>query len=139
MQDRLAASLETALEQTLEAHAKRLATLEKQSGSQTTALLEKLGALAVAVRDAGRDQQQQLGKIAQGLQAQAEALGSLQEGEKQLLQLQETLQLNLNTLAGAGAFEQAVHSLTAAIHLLTLHSGTKHTDFGGHRRPGAAA
>jgi hypothetical protein len=36
-------------------------------------------------------------------------------------------------VADAGAFQQAVHSLTAAIHLLTAHSGSLT------RRPGAAA
>lgn len=133
-QERLAAGLETALEQTLEAHAKRLAALEKQNGGQATALLEKIGALAGAVRDSARDQHALLAKIAQGLQGQAEALSQLQDGEKELLRLQDSLNTNLNTLAGAGAFEQAVHSLTAAIHLLTLHSGPKHADLGSHRR-----
>lgn len=137
MHTRLSGGLESALELTLDAHAKRLATLEKQTGSQTTALLEKLGALAVAVRDAGKEQHAQLGRIAQGLGAQADALAQLQADERQLLQLQDVLNKNLDALANAGAFEQAVHSLTAAIHLLTLHAGPKHSDH--IRRPGAAA
>jgi biopolymer transport protein ExbB/TolQ len=139
VQGRLTGALETALEQTLEAHAKRLASLEKQSGTQTAALLEKITALAASVRDAGRDQQALLAKIASGLNGQADALARLQEGEKQLLILQDTLQHNLNTLAGAGTFEQAVHSLTAAIHLLTLHSTPKHVEPVKLHRPGAAA
>ncbi len=52
-----------------------------------------------------------------------EALAKVQEGEKQLLRLQELLNQNLSTLAGTGAFEQAVNSLTAAIHLLTARAG----------------
>jgi biopolymer transport protein ExbB/TolQ len=139
MHGRLTGALETALEQTLEAHAKRLAALEKQNGTHTAALLDRITALAAAVRDSGRDQQALLAKIATGLNGQAEALSRLQEGEKQLVVLQESLQQNLDTLAGAGAFEQAVHSLTAAIHLLTLHSGPKHADPVILRRPGAAA
>ena len=64
--------------------------------------------------------------------AQTEALVHLQEGETQLVRLQERLQQNLETLADAGTFQQAVHSLTAAIHLMTSQVGTQ-------RRPGAAA
>jgi biopolymer transport protein ExbB/TolQ len=139
MHKRLSGGLETALEQTLETHAKRLAALEKQNAGQTTVLLEKLGALASAIRDAGREQHTQLARIAQGLSAQAETLAHLQADEKQLVQLQDLLQQNLNTLASAGAFEQAVHSLTAAIHLMTLHSGAKHPELRIHGRPGTAA
>lgn len=60
-----------------------------------------------------------LEKVAAALQERTEALGRLQEGEAQLLRLQENLQQNLAVLAGSGAFDQAVQSLTAAIHLLT--------------------
>ena len=66
-------------------------------------------------------------------------LGQLQADEKQLVQMQELLNRNLDVLAGAGTFEQAVHSLTAAIHLMTLHAGNKHSDHLPLRRPGAAA
>ena len=69
MQKRLSGGLENALEQTLETHAKHLATLEKQNGVQTAALLEKLGIVATAVRDAGREQHSQLARIAEGLGA----------------------------------------------------------------------
>ena len=78
-----------------------------------------MSALAAAVRDTGRDQQAALSRVADGVVAQASGLMRLQENEKHLLQLQAVLQQNLNALAGAGAFEQAVHSLSAAIHLLT--------------------
>ena len=61
----------------------------------------------------------ELRQVAQSVAAQTQALAALQDGEKHLLRLQETLQHNLAALNGAGAFEQAVHSLTAAIHLLT--------------------
>jgi hypothetical protein len=131
LQDRLGAALEAVLEKTLDAHAKRLAALEKHSGGQAGVLLEKVAGLAAAVRDTGREQHATLAKVADGLAAQAQALTGLQQGEKQLLQLQETLGQNLEALAGAGSFEKAVHSLTAAIHLMTLHAGP--------RRPGAAA
>jgi hypothetical protein len=63
----------------------------------------------------------------------------LQEGDKHIRRLQETLNQNLATLAGSGTFEQALHSLTAAIHLLTARAPVAG---GPHRiinRPGAAA
>jgi biopolymer transport protein ExbB/TolQ len=118
-QERVAAALETALERTLQTHAQRLAGLEKHAVEQSARLFEQMAALAAVVRDTGREQQAALVRVGEGLAAQAAVLGGLQQGEKQLLQLQAILQQNLAALAGAGAFDQAVHSLTAAIHLLT--------------------
>jgi biopolymer transport protein ExbB/TolQ len=118
----ITAALEAALERTLETHTRRLAALEKQAIEQGSGVVERLAAQAKAVCEAGRDQQAALAKIVQGVAAQAQTVLRFQEGEKQLLRLQETLNQNLAALAGAGAFEQAVHSLTAAIHLLTTRS-----------------
>jgi biopolymer transport protein ExbB/TolQ len=124
----LAGALESALDKGLEVHAKRLAELEKQAAGPMALLADKLAGLA---------------KLADGLAAQTQALLRLQEGEKQLVRLQQDLQQNLATLADAGAFQQAVHSLTAAIHLLTAHSATgplaQLAQLGPARRPGAAA
>jgi hypothetical protein len=116
----LTAGLDMALEKTMEAHAHRLGELQKQATGPTAALAEKLGALA---------------KTTDALTKQAEMLGRLQEGERQLVQLQQLLQQNLASLADAGAFHQAVHSLTAAIHLMTAQVAGG----GGIRRTGAAA
>jgi hypothetical protein len=137
----VAKALENMLERTLETHSQRLAALEKRVVEQSADLLERLAAFAAALRDSSRDQQANLVQVLQTVTAQAEALGRLQEGEKQLLKLQEGLNQNLAALAGAGAFEQAVHSLTAAIHLLTARAvplpsgGTSRLG----QRPGAAA
>lgn len=118
-QERFTKALEAALERTLETHTRRLAAMEKQALEQSGSLTERLGTLAAALRDGGREQQAALTQVAQMVTNQVEALGRLQEGEQHLLRLQETLNHNLESLAGAGSFEQAVHSLTAAIHLLT--------------------
>ena len=115
--------IKTALDSTLDTHHKRLAALEKHTLDQGAGLMERMTALANAIRDTGREQRDALAKLTAGLAHPLEALGKLQEGEKQLLRLQEALNQNLATLAGAGAFEQAVDSLTAAIHLLTARSG----------------
>ncbi len=134
-QGRLADVLENAIQKTLDAHSQRLIDVEKHSGNQASVLIEKLTALSTAVREAGREQQNLLAKVVQGLASQTDSLSRLQDGEKQLLRLQQSLQQNLDALAGSGAFEQAVHSLTAAIHLLTLNPRLNDHN----RRPGAAA
>jgi biopolymer transport protein ExbB/TolQ len=122
-QEQMAGALEAALKGTLQTHSQLLTALEKQSLEQGTRLFEQLGALASVVRDYGHDQQATLGRVGESLAAQVAALGGLQQGEKHLLQLQAGLQQNLAALAGSGAFEQTLHTLTAAIHLLTARAG----------------
>ncbi|HMC64099.1 MAG TPA: MotA/TolQ/ExbB proton channel family protein, partial [Gemmataceae bacterium] len=140
-QQRLAGAVESALERTLAAHSRRLAELEKQAADQSSKLVEQLGGLATVLRDTDREHQTALGRIADSMTAQVQALARLQEGEKQLVRLQEVLQQNLAALAGAGAFEEAVHNLTAAIHLLTARTAGSPTGSAGRlgTRPGAAA
>jgi len=141
-QKRLTASLEAALERTLETHARRLAALEKEVIEQSAGLVERMSALATAVRETGREQLAALVSASQGMGAQAEALRRLQDNENQLLRLQEALNHNLASLAGAGAFEDAVQSLTAAIHLVTARvGGVPPTAEAGRKlpKPGAAA
>lgn len=115
----LTAALEKALNRTLEVHTGRLAAWEQQTVQLGAGMVNKLAAQASAVCESGREQQAAVAKLVQGVAGQAQHLARLQDGEKQLLRLQEALGQNLAALAGAGTFEQAVHSLTAAIHLLT--------------------
>ena len=126
-QERLSAALEAALERTVAGHNQRLIELERQSMERSKALFDGLTALASVLRDTGREHQNALAKVTERLSTQAETLARIQEGESQLIRLQESLQQNLATLAGTGSFEQAVQSLTAAIHLLTARSGTTTT------------
>ena len=123
-QERLCAALETALERTVSGHNQRLLELERQTIERSKALFDGLSALATVLRDTGREHQHALAQVTERLSAQAETLARVQEGESQLIRLQESLQQNLATLAGTGSFEQAVQSLTAAIHLLTARTGT---------------
>ena len=118
-------AVESALEKTLETHAKRLATLEGKTTEQTGKLLQQMAALAAAVRDTGREQQATLVRVAEGVAAQASVLGRLQEGESNLVHLQAVLHQNLAALANASSFEQAVHGLTAAAHLLTARTAAQ--------------
>jgi hypothetical protein len=121
--ERVAVALEAALTRALQGHADRLAQVEKETVDRTGRLLEDFAQVAVVVRETGREQQASLARIAEGVAAQAAQLARLTEGEKHLVQLQAALGQNLAALAGAGAFEQAVHSLAAAIHLLTARVG----------------
>jgi biopolymer transport protein ExbB/TolQ len=118
----VAAALEAAIEKTLDTHARRLSALEKQAVEQGAGLAEKLTALAATIHSTGREQQAGLAQVTQAVSTQVEALARLQEGDKHLRRLQETLNQNLAALAGAGTFEQALLSLTGAIHLLTARS-----------------
>jgi hypothetical protein len=140
LQKRLTAALETALERTLESHTVRVAALEQQAVERSSDLLQCLTGLVTLVRDTGREQQTALSQITQGMGEHTEALTRLLEGEQHLLKLQDALNKNLTTLAGAGSFEQAVHSLTAAVHLLTAYlMPNVEARAAGTRRPGAAA
>jgi biopolymer transport protein ExbB/TolQ len=119
MLQQLFAGLKQAMEQTLQTHAQRLAALEQHTMQTGAQLMQQLANLAVVVRDTGREQQAGLARIAEGIAGQTTALGKLQEGESHLVHLQAVLHQNLAAIAGASAFEEAVHSLTAAVHLLT--------------------
>jgi hypothetical protein len=122
---RMTASLAAAMEQTLRGHEQRGSSLEMQSVELSTKLLEQIAALANAVRDTGREQQAAIVRFSDSMAAQALALNQLQKNEQHLLQLQKALQQNMSAIAGSGAFEQAMHSLVAAIHLLTARAGAQ--------------
>jgi biopolymer transport protein ExbB/TolQ len=108
LQQRLADGVVLALDRALKAHQEML-------NKQMDESLKPLGNLAGALRQ----QVVALKPIADGMTAMSEMLSKLHENEGQLLRLQNLLQHNLAALAEAGSFEEAVHSLTAAIHLLT--------------------
>jgi hypothetical protein len=121
--ENLTAALASALQRTLEEHGRRAAAMEQQALDQGMRLFEQLGLLATAVRDTGREQQAALVRVGEAVATQAAALGQLQEGERALVQLQTAMHQNLQALAASGSFDQAVHTLTAAVHLLTARAG----------------
>jgi hypothetical protein len=141
-QHQLTDALAAALDCTLETHQQRLAALEHQVEARGGALLERLAELANAIREAGHTQQESLARVLDGVTAQTAALARLQDDGKQLVRLQDLLHHNLAALHGAGAFEQTLHSLTAAVHLLTARvapgaAGPTANRLG--QRPGTAA
>jgi biopolymer transport protein ExbB/TolQ len=140
VEQRLTTAVEQALERTLEVHTRRLMALEKQAVDGGAGTVAKLVEQARAICDSGREQQAAMAKIVQAVASHSQTLARVQDGEKQLLRLQETLDRNLATLAGAATFEQAVHTLSAAIHLLITRSNALPLRSDESRgRPGAAA
>lgn len=121
--EKLTAALDQALQRTLQTHSQRLAALERESLAHCTAFLERMTSVAEAVEQTGQAQQIALVQVAERIGEQAEALIRLQDGERHLLRLHEALNQNLAAVTAAGTFEQALHSLTAAVHLLTARSG----------------
>jgi hypothetical protein len=115
----LVASLELALNGTLTKHAQRLAEAETQMVARQEKMLTTIAQLADVLHTTSQKHHQGLTEVSQRLAQQTAALMQLQQGGAELTRLQEALAQNLNALAGAGAFEEAVQSLTAAIHLLT--------------------
>jgi hypothetical protein len=121
---RMSKALETALDKSAAAHLERLRAFEEQSNKRASALLQQLEKLVVHMQSAGQEQQAAWSKTQSTVAAQLQSVAKLQEGEGQLLRLQDSLNNNLAALAGAGNFEQTLHSLTAAIHLITARAAT---------------
>lgn len=134
-QDRFTRAIEDALTKTQETFLGRLATMEKKSLESSGPLVEKLATLSKSLGE----QQSASRALADGLDRQTQELVRLQDNENHLLHLQATLSQNLDLLASTGAFEQAIHSLTAAIHLLTARSAQPPSLALPPKRPGAAA
>lgn len=114
-QQRFTQALEEAMSRSLVAHQQKLAEMQQQMEAETGKSLQPLTQLAENLEQ----QQAALQPIAKAMQALGQALLQLQKQEGQLNRMQQLLQQNLSTLASTGSFEQAVHSLSAAIHLLT--------------------
>jgi MotA/TolQ/ExbB proton channel family protein len=99
--DQMQRALEQAFEASVARHAQQLRQTEEKFFARSQALLEGLTLTSEKLR------------------LQAAGLAQLQDNESQLLRLQEALNSNLAAVANTGSFDQAVQSLTAAIHLLT--------------------
>jgi biopolymer transport protein ExbB/TolQ len=135
-QQRLSAAIETALTRTLEAHGRRLETLESQTVGRSAEVVERVGALVKLARETSKEQQTAMEQLAERMAAKMQALGSLRSETQELLKIEQSLAQNLAVLAGTGDFQEALHSLTAAIHLLTARPGLPAAR---DKRPGAAA
>jgi biopolymer transport protein ExbB/TolQ len=126
-------ALQNALKRTLDAHAASLSSLETQVVERCKGLLGQLASLSEAVQRAGRNQEGALSEVCRKLSAQIDSISRLGTDSRELRSLQESLNQNLSMLIQAGKFEEAMHSLTAAIHLLTARAvpvaaGTRNTN-----------
>src|SRR5262249_31717150 len=119
LHERLTTALETALQRTLETHGRRLALLDQEVLASSTQLTERLAALASAVRETAREHREALVGVTHEIGALLEGLTRLRDDGHQLQRLEEPSNHNRAALAGAATFEQALHSLTAAVHMLT--------------------
>jgi hypothetical protein len=135
---RMAKSLETALEKTASTQVEKMRAFEEQANKRSQPLLQHLDKLVSQLQTAAQDQQAAWAKTQTTLATQLQAVAKLQDAEGQLNRLQDSLNNNLAALAGAGSFEQALHSLTAAIHMITARAATT-LPTRSQSRPGAAA
>ncbi len=73
----------------------------------------------------------QIEHFSQGVLQQVREIQSMGQATQSLLQTQQILQQNLASLAGLGTFDQAMHSLIGAVHMLTARAGHVGADWHG--------
>lgn len=122
-QQRVLAALEKGMETTLARHTQRLAELEEKLLQRNQTVVHAIGSLVDVLQKVGQSQREGMDQLTAKMHLQVEFLARLQADEGQILRLQESMQQNLAGLANGGAFEEAVQSLSAAIHLLTGRMG----------------
>ncbi len=109
-------SLTSALDQSLQTHARELAKLERDAAERAARRWEQL---QTSLSDNARMMQnQQTEMIRQG-----EIMSQVVKATGDVISLETTLNDNLKALAGARHFEETVMSLAAAIHLLNARLG----------------
>ncbi len=115
-QSQLEAALGGALAQTLEAHAAAVARAQRESDECNRRHWGEVQQALSQLAQAMTHQQRELVR-------QGEVLLSVVEATGQVAQLETTLNRNLSALSGTQQFEETLHSLAAAIHLLTARLG----------------
>lgn len=96
---------------------------EQQAGLDrlTQAVAERVGAWQTELREATQAGAAQLGEI----RKQREVLLEVAGQEEQIVRLQARLADNLDTLRASETFEETMHSLSAAVHLLSARTKPK--------------
>ena len=118
-QEKLAAALQQGIETALTRFGQRIVETEKKLNERQQVVLDGLSKLAGTLKETGSDHQMALARLTDAIGLSVEMIAKTHTNEAHLLRLQETLSQNLALLANSATFEQAVESLTAAIHLLT--------------------
>ncbi|MBI2808388.1 MAG: MotA/TolQ/ExbB proton channel family protein [Planctomycetes bacterium] len=117
--EKWAAAMQQALDASLTRFGQRIAETEKKLLERHQAVLDGLASVVVALQETGREHQAAVARLTDAINLSVEMLAKLQSNEAHLLRLQDALNQNLGLLANSATFEQAVESLTAAIHLLS--------------------
>ena len=117
MQQGLAAALSGHMQQLAEVRSEFLTTFQQASGELTASLAE----VATAVKESGRTH----ATLQETVERQLSAVLQLSGQEEQLLRLETRLTENLDAVRAAETFEQTLHSLNAAVHLLTARANPK--------------
>jgi len=124
--DSQAEAFQEGLVRTLNGELKLLAEAVREVGSQTVAQsAEALGVLQESVERWQRSLDghgEQLVSLQQKVVEQTQQLASLGSQAEQLSRLQAVLNENLQAVRAAELLEQTLHSLSAAVHLLTARS-----------------
>ena len=110
----------------LEAFQKITQQVQQQIADAQAKQNQKMDALVTVLFEKTTDWQKQLAKTTSVMQQELEELKAHKEvllkvvvGEEELVRLQNRLTDNLEAVRTAEAFEQTLHSLSAAVHLLT--------------------
>ncbi|MHC4179796.1 MAG: MotA/TolQ/ExbB proton channel family protein [Planctomycetota bacterium] len=109
--EQLRAALSGALAEGLKTHGQQLAAIEQSAAEQNRRYWDR-------VQHAQVENSQAMASLQAAMAAQADVLGRAVEATGEVTRLEDALNRNLSTLAGAKHFEQTVMSLAAAIHLL---------------------
>jgi hypothetical protein len=107
----LQTALSGALAESLKAHGQQLAAIEQSAAEENRRHWNQVQRTQV-------QNTQAMASLQAGLAAQADVLGRAVEAAGEVARLEDVLNRNLGTLAGARHFQQTVMSLAAAIHLL---------------------
>lgn len=115
----IAQAMHQAFEAALTRFGQRIAETEKKLLDRQQVVVDGLTKLAATLKATGDEHQLAIARLTDAIGLSVEMVTKNRADEAQLIRLQESLSQNLTLLANSATFEQAVESLTAAIHLLT--------------------
>jgi biopolymer transport protein ExbB/TolQ len=115
-QNQIETALTTALTRSLKTHAQQIVESSRAAEEANRAHWDRVQHALVQAAEAARGQQAEMAR-------QGEVLGRVIEATGQIATLEEALNRNLESLAGAQNFEETLLSLSAAIQLLSARLG----------------
>ncbi|HVV99564.1 MAG TPA: MotA/TolQ/ExbB proton channel family protein [Planctomycetaceae bacterium] len=98
----------------------QLRQLRDEQREQSAELLKTIGGEVQGWQTELKSATETMGGQLHEIRRQGEILLRIVEQEEELARLQKTLADNIDAVRGANAFDETLHSLTAAVHLLTV-------------------